>query len=154
MSTMKTEIPSVFFSTCSIGVVRASSTIRSECSARDVQIFWPLTTQPFAVRSARVVIFVVSDPASGSVTPNACSRSSPDAIRGSHCCFCASLPCRSNVPITYICAWQAPGLPPDALISSRIVLAAPIPSPDPPYCSGISAASQPCSVSARTNSVG
>ena len=26
------------------GVVRASSSIRSECSAREVQIFWPLTT--------------------------------------------------------------------------------------------------------------
>ena len=28
----------------SSGVVRASSSIRSECSAREVQIFWPLTT--------------------------------------------------------------------------------------------------------------
>ena len=44
MSTMKIESPSVFFSTWSSGVVRASSSIRSECSARDVQIFWPWTT--------------------------------------------------------------------------------------------------------------
>ena len=36
-------VASVFF-TWSSGVVRASSSIRSECSAREVQIFWPLTT--------------------------------------------------------------------------------------------------------------
>ena len=44
MSTRNVESPSVFFSTWSSGVVRASSSIRSECSARDVQIFWPRTT--------------------------------------------------------------------------------------------------------------
>ena len=54
----------------------------------------------------------------------------------------------------YICAWQAPELPPDALISSRITLAAVRPRPAPPYSSGISAASQPSSVSAPTNSSG
>jgi len=43
MSTMKVESPSVFFATWSLGVVRASSSIRSLCSARLVQIFWPLT---------------------------------------------------------------------------------------------------------------
>ena len=32
------------FCTSSSGVVRASSSIRSECSAREVQTFWPLTT--------------------------------------------------------------------------------------------------------------
>ena len=36
--------PSVRFFTWSRGVVRASSSIRSECSARLVQTFWPLTT--------------------------------------------------------------------------------------------------------------
>ena len=44
MSTTKVERPSVRFSTWSAAVVRASSSIRSECSARDVQIFWPRTT--------------------------------------------------------------------------------------------------------------
>ena len=39
MSTRKTESPSVRFFTCSLGVVRASNNIRSECSARDVQTF-------------------------------------------------------------------------------------------------------------------
>ncbi|MND04967.1 hypothetical protein D3C83_255030 [compost metagenome] len=44
MSTMNTDRPSVRFLACSFGVVRASSSIRSECSAREVQIFWPLMT--------------------------------------------------------------------------------------------------------------
>ena len=43
MSTMNTERPSVRFLACSFGVVRANSIIRSEYSARLVQIFWPLT---------------------------------------------------------------------------------------------------------------
>ena len=43
MSTMKVDSPSVFLATWSRGVVRASSSIRSECSERLVQTFWPLT---------------------------------------------------------------------------------------------------------------
>jgi hypothetical protein len=43
MSTMKVDSPSVRFSTLSRAVVRASSSMRSECSARLVQTFWPLT---------------------------------------------------------------------------------------------------------------
>ena len=39
-----TDSPSVRFFTSSTGVVRASSSIRSECSAREVHTFWPLTT--------------------------------------------------------------------------------------------------------------
>ena len=44
ISTMNVDNPSVFFVTWSRGVVRASSSIRSECSARLVHSFWPLTT--------------------------------------------------------------------------------------------------------------
>ena len=44
MSTTKTESPSVRFSTWSAGVVRARRSMRSECSAREVHTFWPLTT--------------------------------------------------------------------------------------------------------------
>ena len=43
MSTRNTERPSVRFFACSFAVVRASRIIRSEYSARLVQIFWPLT---------------------------------------------------------------------------------------------------------------
>ena len=54
----------------------------------------------------------------------------------------------------YIWAWQAAPLPPLAWTSSRIAAAAPVPSPLPPYSSGISTARNPASVRARTNSVG
>ena len=99
-------------------------------------------------------MLVVSEPTVGSVTPKAWRRSSPEAIRGRYACFWASEPWRRIVPITYIWAWQAPALQPAALISSRITLAAVSESPAPPYSSGISAASQPCSVRAATNSSG
>ena len=56
--------------------------------------------------------------------------------------------------MVYIWAWQAAPLPPLAWISSRMAAAAPAPSPLPPYSSGMSAARNPASVSARTNSVG
>ena len=56
--------------------------------------------------------------------------------------------------MTYIWAWQAAAFPPEALISSRITPAADSASPEPPYSSGIRAASQPASVSAWTNAVG
>ena len=154
MSTRKVERPCVRRSTWSAGVVRASSSIRSEWSAREVQIFWPWTSQPPSDRVAVVWIDVVSEPAVGSVTPKACSRSSPDAMRGRYRRFCSSEPWRRIVPIVYICAWHAPLDPPEALISSRITLAAVRESPAPPYSSGTSAASQPFSVSARTNSSG
>ena len=75
-------MPSVFFATSSYGVVRASTIIRSLYSARDVQIFCPLMRQPSGARSARVRMRAVSEPATGSVTPNACSRRSPEAIAG------------------------------------------------------------------------
>ena len=40
---MKTDMPSVGFAACSRGVVRASSSMRSECSVREMNTFWPLT---------------------------------------------------------------------------------------------------------------
>jgi len=53
--------------------------------------FEPLTTQSPSCNSARVRVAPASDPASGSVNPNAASFL-PDASSGSHCCFCSSLP--------------------------------------------------------------
>ena len=83
MSTRNVESPSVRFSTWSSGVVRASSSIRSECSARDVQIFWPrIDVAAVDALGASSGSRVVSEPAVGSVTPNAWSRSSPEAICG------------------------------------------------------------------------
>jgi len=63
-------------------LVRASNSIRSECSARLVQTFWPLTMYLSPSLRAKVRNDVVSVPLVGSVTPNACRRSSPVAIFG------------------------------------------------------------------------
>ena len=67
---------------------------------------------------------MVSVPLVGSVTPKACRRSSPLAIFGRYCCFCAAEPCRRMVPMMYICAWQAAPLQPSAWMVSRIAAAA------------------------------
>ena len=153
-STRNSDSPSVRFFTASSGVVRASSSIRSECSARLVQIFWPVITYASPSRAARVWMRVVSDPAVGSVTPKACSRSFPSASGGSQRAFCRADPCRASAPITYICAWQTPAFPPLRLTSSRITDASAIDAPPPPYSSGISAAKKPAPVIASTNSTG
>src|SRR5918998_5081274 len=97
---------------------------------------------------------VVSVPALCSVTPKAWRRRFPVAIFGRYSFFCSSEPCRRSVPIVYICAWQAPPLAPERLISSRMIAASVTPSPIPPYSSGMSALSQPDLVSASTNSSG
>ena len=136
------------------GVVRASSSIRSECSTRDVQTFWPLTTQPSPSRTAVVRMRLVSVPLVGSVTPNACRRSAPRAI----CRQKARLLRRRAVPQKR-CPSCTSGrgrrrpLQPLACTSSRIAAAAARPRPLPPYSAGISAARKPASVSAPTKRV-
>ena len=101
-----------------------------------------------------VLSLVVSVPVVGSVTAMDCKRNSPEAILGRYSRFCASEPWRNRVPMLYIWPWQAPELPPARLISSMITEASARPRPDPPYSSGIRAASQPALVSASTNSSG
>src|SRR5581483_2814353 len=61
-------------------VVRASSSIRSDWSTREMKIFWPLTRYLSPLRAAVVWMRVDSEPALGSVTPKACRRSSQVAI--------------------------------------------------------------------------
>jgi len=56
--------------------------------------------------------------------------------------------------MVYICAWHEALLPPLRLTSSRMVQASISDSPEPPYASGISAASQPASIMASTNASG
>ena len=53
----------------------------------------PLIVQPSSPSDARVRTLPASDPASGSVSPNA-PRISPDVSFGSHSCFCSSVPNR------------------------------------------------------------
>ena len=106
--------------------------MRSEWSARLVQIFCPSTTQPLPLRRARVRSERVSLPLWGSVTPKACRRRSPRAMAGSQRRFWASLPCRSRVPMMYIWAWQAAALQPLAWMVSSTTLAARSGRPLPP----------------------
>mmetsp|Transcript_10926 Transcript_10926/g.31028 ORF Transcript_10926/g.31028 Transcript_10926/m.31028 type:complete len:213 (-) Transcript_10926:300-938(-) len=82
--------------------VRASSRSRSLCSARLVHSLVPLIMYSSPSRRAVVLRLKVSVPESGSLTPKAWSRSSPEAIFGRNSSFCASLPCRSTVPMVYI----------------------------------------------------
>ncbi|MNN44075.1 hypothetical protein D3C81_1583500 [compost metagenome] len=131
-STTNTDRPSDFFFTWSSGVVRASSSIRSECCTREIHTFWPLTMYLSPWRTAVVLSLVVSVPVVGSVTAIDCMRSSPEAMPGSQRCFWASEPWRSRQPMTYIWPWQAPELPPLRLISSMITDAAVSGRPEPP----------------------
>jgi hypothetical protein len=74
--------------------------MRSECSARLVQTFWPLMMYVSSLRTAVVLRLKVSVPLEGSLTPKAWRRSRPAAISGSQRCFWTSLPWRSTVPMT------------------------------------------------------
>ena len=58
-----------------------------------MKIFEPSITHSPSRSSAFVRVAPASEPASGSVSPNAASPW-PDASRGSHSCFCSSLPKR------------------------------------------------------------
>ena len=102
MSIRNTDNPSVFFLTSSRGFVLAKRSNKSECSALEVQIFWPLIMYFSPLKTAFVFKESVSDPLFGSVTPKACNLKSPEAIFGRKFDFCFSLPCLKIVPIVYI----------------------------------------------------
>jgi hypothetical protein len=90
---------------------------------------------------------LVSVPASSSVTPNE-TWSSPLAVAGSVRCFSSSDPWWMTGAIPKIdkcsaeAAFWAPGLAATALSSAP---ACRVPSPAPPYASGIRMPIQPCS---------
>ena len=65
----------------------------------EIHIFWPLIDQPESVFVARVRRLAASEPVSGSVRPKQPSAS-PLQSRGSHFCFCSSLPHFSIEPAT------------------------------------------------------
>ena len=78
--------------------VTAHTTATSAIEPLVIHIFCPCRIQSGPSRRARVRIEPGSDPASGSVSPKQ-PIASPAAMRGSHCCFCSSLPQRQ---IAYI----------------------------------------------------
>jgi len=94
---------------------------------------------------AKVVMPVVSVPASGSVTAKEMCRS-PVGTRGRKRCFNCSEPCRmiGSKPKMPMCtALQAFIPPPEAEISYSTIDASVTPRPPPPYSSGMVMPSQP-----------
>ena len=81
------------------GSVWAKISATSEKLASEIHIFWPLIDQPPSVLVARVRRLAASEPVSGSVSPKQPSAS-PEQSRGSHFCFCSSLPQLSIEPAT------------------------------------------------------
>ena len=88
MSSMKKEIPSCLGAS---GSVRARRIPQSARSAIEVQTFWPLTSQPPSIRSARVVSDARSEPAPGSLKSWHHSIS-PRNVGGIQRCCWASVP--------------------------------------------------------------
>ena len=72
--------------------VRPHTTATSAIEPLVIHILRPSSTQSDPSRLARVAMPAGSEPWSGSVRPKQ-PIASPAAIRGSHCCFCSSLPC-------------------------------------------------------------
>ena len=81
------------------GSVWAKTRATSAKLPRLIHIFWPLIDQPESVLVARVRRLAASVPVSGSVRPKQPSAS-PEHRRGSHCCFCSSVPHFSIEPAT------------------------------------------------------
>ena len=88
---VKNSVSPAYGCASSRGWSRARSRIFWAFSALVVQTFWPLIVQPPSRRLARVLIREVSEPASGSVIPNA-DISSPRARAGSQAAFISSDP--------------------------------------------------------------
>ena len=72
--------------------VCAQTTATSAIEPLVIHILRPSMTQSSPSRLARVAMPDGSEPWSGSVSPKQ-PIASPVAIRGSHSCFCSSLPC-------------------------------------------------------------
>ncbi len=71
--------------------VFAQTIARSAIEPFVIHIFAPLSTQSLPCRRATVFMFAGSEPPCGSVRPKQ-PMTSPRAMRGSHFCFCSSLP--------------------------------------------------------------
>ena len=118
-----------------------------------MKIFDPLTIHAPSRCSARVRVAPASEPASGSVRPNAASRS-PEASRGSHSRFCSSVPNRKiGIVPSDVCAATVIATEESIRVSSSIAIAYETVSvPPPPYSSGIGMPISPSSASSATSS--
>ncbi len=120
-----------------------------------MNIFEPFTTQLPSRSSAVVRVEPASEPASGSVSPNAASRL-PDARSGSQRSLCSSEPNR-KIGMVPSDVWAATVIATDESIrvSSSIASAYDTVSPPAPPCSsGIGIPIRPSSAISRTSSTG
>ena len=81
------------------GSVWANTSATSAKLPIEIHILFPLMVQPESVFFARVRRLAASDPVSGSVRAKQPSAS-PEHSRGSHSCFCSSVPHFSIEPQT------------------------------------------------------
>ena len=95
VGTRKQASPLCFLS----GSVWAKISATSETFPSEIHILLPLIVQPESVFFARVRKLAASEPVSGSVSPKQPSAS-PEQSRGSHSCFCSSVPHCSIEPQT------------------------------------------------------
>ena len=123
--------------------------------ALEMNVLRPLISQPPSRRTARVRMPRASEPASGSVKPNAPSAR-PSASGRSQRSRCASVPKRysGNEPMV-TCACHAAATDWSARPICSIAATKPtVDMPMPPHCSGISMPSRPSAPISRSRSVG
>ncbi len=118
-----------------------------------MNVFAPSITQLPSRRTAVVAVEPASEPAPGSVRPNAASRF-PDATSGSHSRFCSSEPNR-KIGIVPSEVWAATVIATDESIrvsSSTAIAYESVSPPPPPYSSGIGIPIRPRSAISATSS--
>ena len=115
----------------------------------------PFTTQMPSRSLAVVRVAPASEPASGSVSPNA-ARRSPLARDGIHCCFCSSVPNRKiGIVPSEVCAASVIATDESMRASSSIAIAyASVSPPAPPSSSGNGIPIRPRSAISATSSYG
>ena len=126
--------------------VKANTVATSATSPLVMKCLRPFSTQPVSVRSAVVLMFAASDPASGSLRAKQPVHS-PLARRGRYFCFCFSVP-SMRMPWEPIPVFVPTRDRKHALVleSSSYTRHSPsVPIPIPPYSSGIESPKRPSS---------
>ena len=139
----------------SFSPVRAVIVTQAEMSvpALVMNIFAPSITHCPSRSSAVVRVAPASDPAPGSVSPNAASFL-PEARSGSHSCFCSSVPNRKiGIVPSEVCAATVIATDESIRVSSSTAIAyESVSPPPPPYSSGIGMPIRPSSDISATSS--
>jgi len=148
--------PRVRFGAFSMGVVLVTKTIPLARSAPEMKVLRPLTTYPSPSFTAKVCVFRVLVPASGSV--KAKQNSMPLAIFGRYFSFWLSFPCLAMEKPPKTEVKQRNHVPASPQLSEvRVSIASimsNIPMPPPPYFSGMGKPTKPASTKAFQKSSG